>query len=141
MKTVLTLACALVLVTLAGCSSKKSPVLYPNHHLNTVGQQTAQADIADCMRKAEASGANAGQAQQVARQTTNAAVVGGAAGAAAGAASSNRSVGRGAATGAAGAGTAALVRGSIEAKNPSPIFKRYVDQCLRDKGYQPLGWR
>ena len=24
--------------------------------------------------------------------------------------------------------------------NPSPVYKRFVDRCLREKGYDPIGW-
>ena len=45
-KDVLTLIGPLLLFTLAGCASS-TPVLYPNPHLQTVGKEQAQDDIAD----------------------------------------------------------------------------------------------
>jgi hypothetical protein len=32
------------------------------------------------------------------------------------------------------------LRGVAKASQPSPIYKRFVERCLRDKGYEPLGW-
>jgi len=32
------------------------------------------------------------------------------------------------------------VRGTSKAAEPSPIHKRFVEKCLRDRGYEPLGW-
>jgi hypothetical protein len=26
-------------------------------------------------------------------------------------------------------------------RNPDPTYQRFVEECLREKGYQPLGWR
>ncbi|MGB9438714.1 MAG: hypothetical protein WCB15_12285, partial [Desulfobacterales bacterium] len=36
-----------------------------------------------------------------------------------------------------------LLRGMslINSGKPGPVFKKFVDQCLRDKGYQPVVWR
>ena len=132
----------LVLVlALAGCSTARRPVLYPNAHLNSVGQQQAEADINACMRAAEASGANDNRSGDVAKNTAKAGAVGASTGAVVGAISSSTSVGRGAAIGGAGAATATLVGGAFDASEPTSIYKRFVDQCLQDKGYQPIGWR
>jgi outer membrane lipoprotein SlyB len=131
----------LLMLALAGCASSKRPVLYPNTHLNRVGQPQADADINACMRLAEASGANSGKGGDLARSTAKAGAVGGATGAVVGAISSSASVGRSAAIGGAGAATATLVGGAFDASEPTQVYMRFVEQCLRDKGYQPIGWR
>ncbi len=138
-----TLSSLLLCATLAltACGSAKKPVLYPNTHLNRVGQQQADADISACMRAAEASGANAGKSGELATKTAKAGAVGGATGAVVGAISSSGSAGRGAAIGGAGAATATLVSGAFDASEPTQVYIRFVDQCLRDKGYQTIGWR
>ena len=130
-----------LLIALAACSVARRPVLYPNDHLNRVGERQADADIDACMRAAEASGANANRSEDVARKTAKAGAVGASTGAVVGAISSSTSAGRGAAVGGAGAATATLVGGAFDASEPTQIYKRFVDQCLRDKGYQPIGWR
>lgn len=131
----------LAMLTVSGCAGSKRPVLYPNQQLYTVGQSQADADIDACMWAAEAAGANAGRGRELAGNTAKAGAVGGATGAVVGAISSSSSVGRGAAIGGAGAATAALVGGAFKASKPTQIYMRFVDQCLRDKGYQPIGWR
>jgi outer membrane lipoprotein SlyB len=131
----------LVVLIFTGCASSKKPVLYPNQHLNTVGQYQADADINACMRAAEVSGANSGKGEVLATNTAKAGAVGGATGAVVGAISSSSSTGRGAAIGGAGAATAALVGGAFKSSQPTQIYMKFVDQCLRDKGYQPIGWR
>jgi hypothetical protein len=34
-----------------------------------------------------------------------------------------------------------MTRSAINSGNPDPVFKKFVEQCLRDKGYQPVGRR
>ena len=141
MKTGSAVICVVLILVLASCAPARRPVLYPNNHLNRVGEQQADADISACMRAAETSGANANRSEDVARKTAKAGAVGASTGAVVGAISSDVSTGRGAAVGGAGAATATLVGGAFDASEPTQIYKRFVDQCLRDKGYQPIGWR
>jgi len=141
MKTGSGITIVVLVMALASCSSARRPVLYPNDHLNRVGQQQADADINACMRAAEASGANANRSEDVAKSTAKAGAVGASTGAVVGAISSGTSVGHGAAVGGAGAATATLVGGAFDASEPTQIYKRFVDQCLHDKGYQSIGWR
>ena len=131
----------LAILSLPGCASSKKPVLYPNNHLNTVGPYQADADINVCMQVAKASGADAGKGEELAKNTAKAGAVGGATGAVVGAISSSSSTGRGAAIGGAGAATAALVGGAFKSSDPTQVYIRFVEQCLRDKGYRPIGWR
>lgn len=141
MKTTLGILLLFAALTLGGCAGSKRPVLYPNPQLNKVGQPQADADINACMRAAEASGANSGKGEELAKSTAKAGAVGGATGAVVGAISSSSSVGRAAAIGGAGAATATLVGGAFDASEPTQIYMRFVEQCLREKGYQPIGWR
>ena len=121
---------------LAGCGAQR-PVLYPNHHLQQVGEEKAQSDIADCMQKAEAY-VKANPGAKMVKGT----IVGGAAGTvvggAAGAVTGN--LARGSAVGAATGAAAGLVRGVAKASQPTPVFKAFVNRCLKEKGYEPLGW-
>lgn len=82
------------------------------------------------MQAAKASGANAGKGEQLAKNTATAGAIGGATGAIVGGPISG-----------ATAATTALLRGAFRASDPSQVYKRFVDQCLRDKGYQPIGWQ
>jgi outer membrane lipoprotein SlyB len=141
MKAIFTLLMLLAILAFTGCAGSKRPVLYPNQHFNSVGQYQADADINACMQAAEASGADSGKGEELAKNTAKAGAVGGATGAVVGAISKSASTGRGAAIGGAGAATAALVGGAFKASEPTDIYIRFVDQCLRDKGYQTLGWR
>ena len=134
----LTIFSLIIILISAGCAAKR-PVLYPNTHLNEVGQVAAQKDIDDCMKKANESVGKQNPGGKVAKQTVYDAAVGAATGAAAGAINSNAGIG--AATGAAGGGAFGCITGIFGSKEPDPIFTQFVDQCLRDKGYEPIGWR
>jgi hypothetical protein len=124
------------LVALAGCAER--PVLYPNAHLQRVGNEAAQQDIEECIRYAEQGGAKSNKSTEVAKDTAEGAIVGGAFGTATGAVLGN--IGRGAAAGAAGGAAVGLTRGILHSER-DPVLKNFVDRCLREKGYDPIGWR
>jgi outer membrane lipoprotein SlyB len=125
---------------LAGCAST-TPILYPNEHLQAVGEETAQRDIDACMERAEAAGADAGgsSAGQAAADTAAGGAVGAASGAVGGAIVG--SAGTGSAIGAASGAMAGLLHWLFSKPERSPAFENYVNQCLKDLGYQPVGWK
>ena len=127
------------IVAVTGCSAP-NPVLYPNARLKEVGQAEANRDIVAYGELAEAGGANpaAGNAGRAARDTAIGGAAGGATGAVGGAILGN--AGRGAAFGAATGATAGLVRSIFSRPQPSGAYKNFVDRCLRERGYEPVGW-
>jgi hypothetical protein len=127
-----------LLLSFAACAEER-PVLYPNSHLNQVGTQAAQADVDECMRLAKESNVAENKGGKVAKDTAAGAVVGAAIGGAVGAVTGN--FGQGLASGAAGGGAGGLAGGAIGSSGPDPIFQRFVEKCLRDKGYEPIGWK
>jgi len=127
-----------LVVSSLACAAKR-PVLYPIARLEAVGPAAAQQDIDDCLQRAAAGGYKANTEGKVAGSTA----VGSAAGAAVGAAT-GAVVGRagaGAAMGAAGGGTAGLLRGLCRSRDLDPVQRRFVEECLREKGYQVIGWQ
>ena len=135
-----------VFAVVVGCGAQR-PVLYPNAHLKQVGSSVADRDISECMRLAEdyvASGGRTGKALE-------GAVVGGGTGAAVGAAAGAAGgavvgrAGTAAAVGAAEGGAAGVTRGVIHGlsrrQDPNPVYKNFVNRCLRERGYDPIGWR
>jgi len=132
--------CVSVVVLLAGISgcAGKRPVLYPNDHLYAVGRETADEEIADCMRLAKADVGRGGEGVPIGE-----AAIEGATGAATGAAG-GAVVGRagtGAAIGAAAGSTRGLMRGLFRKREPDATYQSYVNRCLRERGYDPIGWR
>ncbi len=134
---------ALVLLTVAlamvGCSSTQSPVLYPNAHLREVGQEQAERDIQAC-RELASQNVPSAAGKEVAKDTAVGAAGGAAVGAVAGAVSGH-GAGAGAAIGAATGGTAGAVHGAAKQTGPSPVYKNFVNRCLREKGYEVIGWQ
>lgn len=128
----------LALLILWGCADKR-PVLYPNAHLKQVGEEAARRDVDECMRYAKESGAEGNKGTEIAKNTAGGAAMGGAVGAATGAVLGN--LGRGTAAGAAGGAAGGLVKGIFDSADPDPVFKNFVDRCLREKGYESIGWK
>ena len=102
-------------LAVAGCASEARPVLYPNDHLSAVGQAQADADLAECRRMAETAGASGGEGR-------------------------GEGAARGTAVGAATGATAGLMRSLFRRSGPSHAYRGFVDRCLRERGYDPVGW-
>jgi outer membrane lipoprotein SlyB len=131
---------ALVLaLALAGCAAPR-PILYPNAHFNAVGAAAADRDIASCMELAASAGAGAGGrgAGQAAARTAGGAAVGAATGAVGGAVVG--SAGSGSAVGAASGATAGLLHWLFSKPQRRPAFENFVNRCLQERGYEPVGW-
>ncbi|HEV8721134.1 MAG TPA: hypothetical protein VGW77_10900 [Candidatus Binatia bacterium] len=105
-------------IVIAGCASQR-PMLYPNDYTRRVGSLAADRDIDDCMRRAEES-ASAGGASRT------------------GAAAASEA-GTGASVGVPSS-PAAAISGLFGKPELSSIQKVFVNKCLRDKGYDPIGW-
>ncbi len=128
----------LFVLALASCAASQKPVLYPNNHLNTVGNAQAQRDIDECMQTAEAY-VKKNQDSKVAEGAVTGGAIGAATGAAAGAVTGN--FGRALAAGAAGGAAGGATWGLFRAAEPSPVYKNFVNKCLKDRGYEPVGWQ
>lgn len=131
----------LVITTLLlGCStSPPKPILYPNNHFKQVGQQVANHDIASCISMAHSSGVNEKKEGDIARNAASGAAIGGSAAGAWGLIygdAANR-----AAAGALAGAAAGTTRGAIKSSETSPVFKKFVQKCLRDLGYDVIGWQ
>jgi outer membrane lipoprotein SlyB len=124
---------------LAGCAPT-TPILYPNERFQAVGKIAAQRDIDMCIELAESAGADSGSgsAGQAVTNTVGGAAIGAASGAIGGAIVG--SVGSGSAIGAATGATAGLIHWLFSKPERSPAFENFVNQCLTDRGYKPVGW-
>lgn len=143
MKPISLLSTGLIIASLSACSSTK-PVLYPNAHLQSVGQEVANRDIEACMQLAESAGASKGSggAGRVAERTVIGAGAGAASGAVGGAMTG--AVGRGSAVGAASGATWGLLSGIFSSTGrsmPSQTYMNFVYRCLQEKGYEVAGWQ
>lgn len=128
-----------IALSMQGCASTR-PVLYPNQHYNTVGSKAAESDIERCMDLAEAAGADSGgsDAGEAATDAVGGAAIGAASGAVGGAVVG--AAGSGSAIGAASGATAGLLRWIFSEPERSPAYENFVNRCLQERGYQPVGW-
>lgn len=131
---------SVIVVALFSLSCAPKPILYPNAHYKEVGQELADRDIEDCRQMAKDAGATPSQGKtgQVAGNTTGGGAVGSAAGAVGGAVVGRP--GRGAMVGAASGATAGFLRGLFRRSPPSNAYKQFVQRCLQERGYDPVGW-
>ena len=133
------LAVLLLAAFVAGCATQK-PVLYPNAKYKEAGQEAAQREIDNCDRMARESGATPGGGDRIARGGATGAAIGGATGAVAGAIG-RRNVLDSAAAGAAVGGTAGAVHGATRSDEPSSVYQGFMNRCLRERGYEVIGWQ
>jgi len=131
----------LALAAALGCAAPR-PVLAPNDHLRRSGRQAAQRDIDQCFALAreygvKRSGPQEGLAREVVEDTASTA----AGGAVAGAILRDPSPARAGAASGAFAGTRTLLRGIFRAGRPSDAYRAFVDRCLAERGYEPVGWQ
>jgi outer membrane lipoprotein SlyB len=131
--------CSAIVCCCFACAAAKHPILATNDHLQEMTADAVQRDIDECIRLATEAGPGAARDKQIAGQTAGGAAIGAAAGAVAGAISGGP--GLGAAAGAAGGATAGLLHGLFGSNELDAGQQRYVEDCLRQKGYNPIGWR
>ncbi|MGD8842649.1 MAG: hypothetical protein PVJ83_04155 [Gammaproteobacteria bacterium] len=125
---------------LAGCASgPPKPVFYPNTHLQNVGQAQADRDIAECKQLAHTSGVAEKKRGEVGKKAATGAAVGGASAGAWGLVSGN--AGQRALAGAAAGAAAGTVRGGVQKTETSPVFRNFVNRCLKERGYEVIGWQ
>ena len=127
----------IITTSLSACAAKR-PILYPNAYLKEMGQAKANQEIDACIRMANEYQAGGDKSSEIAKNTGKAGIVGAATGAVIGAITGD--FGRATAIGGAGAATATMGSGIMRSDEPDPVFKQFVEQCLREKGLQPLGW-
>jgi hypothetical protein len=140
----MTLNRAAVLLTLlpvlhlTACAGPQRPVLYPNEKLTAVGKEAAQSDVNECVQLSIDAGLQEQKGKEAAKEGAKEGARGAIIGAAIGAVTGN--LGEAAAIGAAGGAAAGATREAFD-RELDPVQKQYVDQCLRDRGYQPIGWK
>lgn len=134
----------LVLVSslfLFSCATYR-PVLDDNDQYQKAGDAQAEADIDDCMTKADAyleKHKSERTAKEVGRQAMAGAVIGGIIGAVTG--NTENAVKSAAAGGAFGATGAYLGEKSKDNLKPDELKQQYVVKCLERKKYNVLGWK
>jgi len=121
----------------SGCATPRV-VLYPDQHLKSQPKEVVQKDIDDCQALAKEY-VKAHKGQIVARHIGAGAFFGAFLGVIAGAFTGDyaRAVTEGVAMGAA----TGLAQGALDANGPDAVQRRYVEYCLMEKDYKPMGWK
>lgn len=129
----------IVNIALSSCASAKRPVLYPNTHYKTVGRSAANHDVAECSRLASDFGLPENQSGEIPKKAGTEAAIGAASAGAWGLVRGDP--GERALAGAAAGGAAGAMRGAFRSGELDPTYKRFVEKCLDDRGYDVIGWR
>ncbi len=144
-KTILQVATFVSLLAGIAAGATQRPVLSSNEHLMRVGPEVGERDIDECIARAETASTERKEAskENVVAGAATSSVVGAAAGGAGGAVVGQ--AGQGAAAGAVGGVVANLMHGLLQwlfqSKPPDPSNQQLVERCLREKGYEPAGWK
>lgn len=125
------------LVLMLGCS--KRPVLYPNDQYERAGEAEAERAIDECIELAEEADLDTNQVAEAGKRTAGGAVVGTATGAATGAIRGGAGIG--ALIGLTSGAIVGFFSWMFGASKPEPVFVRYVDRCLAERGYESIGWK
>ncbi|MDH3505275.1 MAG: glycine zipper family protein [Nitrospirota bacterium] len=129
---------SVALTLLMGCSSQR-PVVYPNAHLQEVGDEQAEKDMVACEQLAEEHVSESNAGAKVVGQTAIGGAIGAAGGAVIGAITGDPGIG--AAIGAAAGAAQGLIRGLLGAasSDPNPAYQKFVNRCLKEAGYETTG--
>jgi len=137
----LTLPFALAMtMLLSACQSAPvRPTLYPNNHLNTVGNAQGQKDIDACMAQADSYGVKQNQQGQAGKKAARGATLGAITAGAWGLVTGD--AGERALAGAAAGAAGGAVSGGMDSQKMSPTYQNFVQKCLRDLDYDVIGWQ
>jgi len=131
-------AMSAVLSLVLGCAASQ-PVLYPNAHLQEVGDAKSKQDIAYCETLAAEYVKNPSKVAEVAKHGAGGAATGAVLGAIGGAIGDG--AGEGAAIGAAVGVTSGVLTALVKSNQPNATHVSFVNKCLRDRGYEVVGWQ
>jgi hypothetical protein len=126
--------CSAIVFCCLACAAAKRPILSPNEDLQDMTTEAVQRDIDECLQLAKEAGPGTTRGKQIATQT-----IGGAAAAAASGAITGGPIG--AAAGAVSGVTTSLFQGVFGSSDLDAGKQRYAEDCLRQKGYNPIGWK
>ncbi|NDV24692.1 hypothetical protein [Desulfovibrio sp. JC022] len=135
-KIIIPMVIALLLLACPACAKK--PVLYPNEQYKKAGETKVSEDIEYCMEFAEKSVGKESKGKTSAKAGIQGGLIGGAIGLGIGIVTG--SPGSSAMAGAAGGAAGGAVGGAVQ-DNEDPLYKKFVERCLQEKGYETMGWK
>lgn len=128
----------LTILLLACPACAKNPVLYPNDQYKQAGETTVSEDIAYCMEFADKSVGKTSRGKKSVKTGVTGGLIGGAIGLGIGIVTG--SPGSSALAGAAGGAAGGAVSGAVQDDTDS-LYRKFVERCLQEKGYEIMGWK
>jgi outer membrane lipoprotein SlyB len=128
-------------LVLAGCATTEKPVLYPNSHYRAVGKTASERDIQECIQLSRDHEVNEKRDGKVGQSAAAGAAIGGAAAGAWGLVRDPDDALERAAAGAAAGAAGGAVKGAVRSSETSSLYKKFVQRCLTDLGYDVIGWQ
>jgi len=128
-----------VVIMMLACSAcAKKPVLYPNEQYKVSGKTKVSEDIEYCLALAEKSVGKESRGKTSAKTGLQGGLIGGAIGFGIGIITG--SPGTSALAGAAGGAAGGAASGALKDDSNS-LYRKFVERCLKEKGYEPMGWK
>lgn len=137
MKLTYLLIFAASLLIVSGCAQKR-PVLYQNAHYKQTSSEQREKDIDYCIKQGQENIGETSRGKKAVSGGVTGSIIGGAVGLGVGIITGNP--GRSTAAGALGGGAGGAAGGALS-DSGNALFRKYVDRCLREKGYDPIGWK
>lgn len=130
------------LISLVACAGPE-PILKSNTRVQLYGKDQAEREVSVCIVKAERAGLQHGTTWSGnAGAGTTLGVIGGAVvGASTGLIGGPAGVAIGAAAGGAVGGVLGFLAGTYKPLQPHPDYAAFVERCLKEKGYETIGWQ
>jgi len=127
-------------LSLVACAAHK-PYLERSSHFQSVGEEAAGRDITACEKEVLDKGTEYGETRggRILQGGVLGALLGAIIGAVGGATSGTSGIA--ALITASVLGVGGAIAGAVTPLEPSPNYKGQVDDCLREKGYEPKGWK
>jgi len=129
----------LLLLFLTGCASApKQPIFYYGSYSEPASKAQSDLDTQDCMALARQAGVRENRDGQVGKKAASGALIGGIAAGAWGLVRGDG--GERLLAGAVAGGATGAAKGAIDSNEQNPTFRKYVERCLGERGYEVIGW-
>lgn len=135
-KTLLLVLFIFLISVCQACAEK--PVVYPNDYSKMVGKIQTDQDIEYCMTLADDNVGKKSRGKTSVKSGIKGGLVGGAIGFGIGIVTGRP--GTSALAGTAGGAAGGAASGAVQ-DNTDAVYRKFVEKCLSEKGYEPIGWR
>lgn len=135
----LSVSLLLPLLLLACAGGQKRPIFYQSSYEVPLDRAQLDQDVDACFAAARNAGVQERRDGEIGRKSASGALLGGVAAGAWGLIRGDG--GERLLAGAVAGGATGAAKGAIDSTEQNPVFRRYVERCLRDLGYEVIGWQ